>query len=101
MPRPLLKILVIQMLATAIVLNMRRVPVTAQRVAAKPLTRAKQMFEVKLVWPKDTVPKMKLNEAKRQKTAPKNRAVESAGSCFQYSAFCRQAAIRTILEWLR
>src|SRR5215469_617139 len=106
---PFLKMVVSQMFATAckqattaIVLNMRRVPVTAQRVAAKPLTRAKQMFEVKLVWPKETVPKMKLNEAKRQKTAPRNRAVESAGSCFQYSAFCRQpAAICTILEWLR
>src|SRR6516164_959025 len=103
MPRPLLKTLVIQMFATAckqattpIVLNMRRVPVTAQKVAAKPLTRAKQIFEVKLAWPKETVPKMKLNEAKRQKTALKNRAVESAGSCFQYSAFCRQpAAIST------
>src|SRR5215471_14456844 len=109
MPRPLLKILVIQMLATAckqatrpITLNKRRVPVTAQRVAAKPLTKAKTMFEVKLAWPKETVPKMKLNEAKRQKTAPRNRAVESAGSCFQYSAFCRQpVAICTILERLR
>ena len=69
---------------TPIALHMRRVHVTAQRVAANPLTRAKPRFEVKLVWPKDTVPKMKLNEAKRQKTAPKNRAVETAGSYFQY-----------------
>jgi len=106
---PFRKIVVIQMFATAckqattpIALNMRRVPVTAQRVAAKPLTKAKAMFEVKLAWPKETVPKMKLNEAKRQKTAPRNRAVESAGSCFQYSAFCRQpVAICTILERLR
>jgi|SRR6516165_990882 len=103
---PFLKIVVSQMFATAckqattaIVLNMRRVPVTAQRVAAKPLTKAKQMFEVTLAWPKETVPKMKLNEAKMQKTAPKNRAVDSAGSCFQYSTFCRPpVAISTILE---
>src|SRR6516225_7856841 len=109
MPPPLLKTVESQTFAAAcrqpttpIALNIRRVPVTAQRVAAKPLTRAKQMFEVKLAWPKETVPKMKLNEAKRQKTAPKNRAVESAGSCFQYSAFCRQpAAISTILDWFR
>src|SRR5215472_6266921 len=99
MPPALRKTVVIEMFATAcrhattpIALNMRRVPVTAQRVAANPLTRAKTRFEVKLVWPKETVPKMKLNEAKRQKTAPRNRAVERAGSCFQYSAFCRQPA---------
>src|SRR5262252_5368587 len=108
MPRPLLKRVASQMLVaackqptTAMALNMRRVAVTAQRVAAKPLTRAKQMREVKLASPKEIVPKIKLNEAKRQKTPPKNRAVESADSCFQYSAFCRQpAAISTILERL-
>jgi hypothetical protein len=42
---------------------------------------------------------MKLSEAMRQNTAPRNRAVESTGSCFQYPAFCRQRdAISTILE---
>src|SRR5579875_1755444 len=104
MLRPLLKTVTSQIFAAAcrhptipIALNMRRVPVTTQRVAAEPLTRAKQMLEVKLA-PK-TVPQMKLNEAIRQNTAARNRAVESADSCFQYSAFCRQiAAMSTILE---